>query len=454
MGLTNTKAKTLLSQLLRDRNTVEILRGAGIALGLRGSAVIAGYAVIFSISRIYGAHGVGIYSLSMAMLAMMEIGVGLGFKMASVRIVPEYMTRGSLSVIKRVYLTMLLMTLALALIATIALLTGSRWLAENVFGDPALAKGFMAAAFTLPLVVANGINVETIRGFRRLHLSEYLRDLNTLVFTLLGVLLLWGTFVSETLPVWCYGAGTAVSCAASGAYLFARIGRVPVAKVDTLSPRALLTFALPMMAMQFMSVYLGRVETLLVGWLSSTRDVGLYSAAFKLASVTNLLVTSVNMIGAPKIAELYWSGDRPGLVRSVRLCSALMFWTSAPIILFMMVTARFWLGLMGDDFRAGSSALVIIAVGQLVNALCGPAGVFLNMTGHQHILRNIAFVALVVNISTGLLVIPRLGMLGAALVSMVTLIIVNTLAAAYVWREDRICTAYFPFLRTRCNSAL
>lgn len=437
-----------LTGLLRERHVGEVLRGAGVALGLRGGAVLAGYAFMVVISRAYGAHGAGIYGLSQSILSLGEIVVGLGFGMASVRLVPEYAGQGRLAAVKRAYVTMQSITCSLALLVSAGLALGSHWVAAALFRDPALAGGLLAAAAALPFVASARISVETLRGFRRLLLSEYLRDFNTLVVALLGALFLGRLVAAESLPVWCYGAGAAVSAAVACACLTALFLRQTTAgTADGDGWRTLLALSLPMMATQFMTVYLGRIETLLLGWLASTREVGLYSVAFKLASVTNLLVTSVNMIGAPKISELYWSGDRPGLVRTVRLCSALMFWTSIPIIAVLMLTSRVWLGLLGQEFEAGRGALLLIAAGQVVNALCGPTGVFLNMTGRQRVFRNIVFAAVVVNVLTGLLAIPRLGIVGAALASMVALVLVNVLAAGYVWRKDRICTVYLPFIR-------
>ncbi len=54
---------------------------------------------------------------------------------------------------------------------------------------------------------------------------------------------------------------------------------------------------------------------------------------------------------------------------------------------------REWLlGLFGDEFIAGSLALLITMVGQLFNVFAGSVGQFLYMTGKQQIFRNIILI--------------------------------------------------------------
>ncbi len=68
---------------------------------------------------------------------------------------------------------------------------------------------------------------------------------------------------------------------------------------------------------------------------------------------------------------------------------------------------------------------VVLAVGQLANAAAGPCGSVLNMTGLVRLSLADNVAALVLNVALNLLLIPRLGVLGAAIAWSLSLVLVN-----------------------------
>jgi O-antigen/teichoic acid export membrane protein len=101
------------------------------------------------------------------------------------------------------------------------------------------------------------------------------------------------------------------------------------------------------------------------------------------------------------------------------------WWTTLSalvIALPLLLLAEFVLRLFEDAFVAGSSALRILLVGQVVSAMAGSVGYIMMMTGHE---RQAAFVTLGAtagNILLNLMLIPPFGMEGAAVARAVTLI--------------------------------
>jgi O-antigen/teichoic acid export membrane protein len=75
------------------------------------------------------------------------------------------------------------------------------------------------------------------------------------------------------------------------------------------------------------------------------------------------------------------------------------------------------MGIFGPDFERGWPVLVIGAVGQLVNCGVGSVGYLLLMSGNQKRLIKVQFAMTVVSVLTNIILIPALGMVGAALAS-------------------------------------
>jgi O-antigen/teichoic acid export membrane protein len=90
------------------------------------------------------------------------------------------------------------------------------------------------------------------------------------------------------------------------------------------------------------------------------------------------------------------------------------------------------------------TALVLLAIGQFVHSISGATGLFMNMTGNQKALRNIMLIAAVLNIGINIILIPSLGIYGAAIAAMVSLIAWNITTLIYIKMKFGKTTGYFP----------
>ena len=78
--------------------------------------------------------------------------------------------------------------------------------------------------------------------------------------------------------------------------------------------------------------------------------------------------------------------------------------------------------------------LVWLAVGQVVNALCGPVMYLLNMTGHERQAQRIVWIAAMGNLVMNVWAIPRFGIEGAAVATAFSMGLWNVAAAVAVKR--------------------
>ena len=102
------------------------------------------------------------------------------------------------------------------------------------------------------------------------------------------------------------------------------------------------------------------------------------------------------------------------------------------------------LSLFGAEFEGGETALVILVAGQLIFAATGIAGTVLVMTGHESLLARGAVVTAIANVLLNAILIPSLGLDGAALSSTVAV----TVGSAML-RVLRAAPRRSPFVRVR-----
>ena len=90
------------------------------------------------------------------------------------------------------------------------------------------------------------------------------------------------------------------------------------------------------------------------------------------------------------------------------------------------------LGIFGEEFNLGSTALIILCIGQLFNAICGPVGSILQMTGRQKAFQNILFIALIINITLNILLVEKHGINGVATATAISLTFWNIASVIYI----------------------
>ncbi len=92
---------------------------------------------------------------------------------------------------------------------------------------------------------------------------------------------------------------------------------------------------------------------------------------------------------------------------------------------------------------------MILVVGYFTNAISGPVGTILNMTGHQMVFQKIVLSAAVVNIILNIILIPGFGINGSAIASSVSMCLWNIISVIYVKKKFNILTLYIPFVTQR-----
>ena len=78
--------------------------------------------------------------------------------------------------------------------------------------------------------------------------------------------------------------------------------------------------------------------------------------------------------------------------------------------------------------------------------MCGTPDVMLQMTGYEKLYKNIMVVAVFINISLNLILIPKFGSVGAAIASLIGLSFWNIASVVYVKKMVGIHILSIPFM--------
>lgn len=442
------KALRCLTGEIKDTQIKELLKGSSLSFCIKIVGVAASYVLSLLISMRYGAKGFGIYSLSLTVLSVLGITGLMGFDLAVLRFIPQFTSEDNLHKIKVLYKDILQLTAPISLFLSISLHIFSYKIAVVVFNDDSLFIAFRMISFLIPLFVINQINIEVMRAFKHIKLSEYLRNLNVPLFNILFFAVINLLVISYYTAVLSYCFAILLSFLLSAYFVGRKLRSIPQKNGEYLSKKELLRILSPMMLAAFLNLIMGNIDTIMLGIFSSTENVGIYNIAFKVASLMILSLTAINTIIAPMFSELYWSNKIEDLKKVIKFSSKLMFWTSVPVFVVLIVFPEFVLGIFGNEFEIGKDALIILAIGQFINAVSGSVGFLLNMTGKQHIFRNIVLMATLINLILNFILIPKYGIMGAAIATMISVAVWNIVSVVYIKLKYNIKTFYLPIVST------
>jgi O-antigen/teichoic acid export membrane protein len=180
-----------------------------------------------------------------------------------------------------------------------------------------------------------------------------------------------------------------------------------------------------------------------LGSLSSLSEVGLYSVAARIAMLTSFFLAVSNAAIAPKIAALYYKQQTKELEVMVKKTTKILIVIATVTSLLFIVFGKFILGIWGSDFVSGFTILVILSLGQFFNIATGCSGLLLSMTGFEKIHGYISLITLIANIILNIVLINKMGALGAAIATAVTVSFGNIAKLILAKKKTGIMTLPF-----------
>jgi O-antigen/teichoic acid export membrane protein len=206
-------------------------------------------------------------------------------------------------------------------------------------------------------------------------------------------------------------------------------------------PGTLLAFSIPQGLTAAAFRLNGYMDVLMLGFLATNADVGIYKIAAGLAAFGTLPSNAVASMFNPFIAELVYVGETERLDALLKTVTRWLIVVSAPVYLVLMVLPDLILGIYDPAYATALVPLLLLVGGQAIQTACAPTMRLIPMSGHAVLNLVNGLVALALNVALNAWLIPKMGAEGAAWATGITL------AAWSVWRvvEVRWLLKCFPF---------
>ena len=382
-----------------------------------------------------------------AWLAIAGNVAGLSAPMVLIRFVPDYLASAQPGLARGV--------VQLAFAATIAVSLALAGLFAAVILSHALAlphelrRSVLVAAALLPPSVLLLDLAGLLMALKRAPMAEFLTNVVRPALTAAGVAVLWfvqrGPLPAPTV-LDMYLAASVTMAAVSLAYTFAVVPRAALHAAPRFRARAWSHAAVGFVLVTATAALHQRVDIMMMGAIAQPADVATYAVAARFSLTVSIAVSAVYTVIAPHVvehlADLH-EGRLEHMQPLVRSGARTAFYVCLLALAAFALLGPLLLRLFGTHYGQAYTPLVVLATGQVVAALAGPATSLATFAGQPRI-AIIAFGAgIVTNVVLNLLLVPRLGGTGAALATTAGLVCAAVLGRALTRKRYGIDTAVF-----------
>ena len=168
------------------------------------------------------------------------------------------------------------------------------------------------------------------------------------------------------------------------------------------------------------------LDSTMLGILASARDVGIYDQALKLVNILLTLVTSLGSVMLPRVSNLLSSGDHKAVNKMHEMSFLIYNLVIFPIMAGMLIVNDDFVNFfLGQDFQEARYAIAIMIFRMFFIGWTNIMGIQILIPHNKNKeLMLSTTIPAIVSVGLNLLLLPKLGYIGAAIVSVLTEVLV------------------------------
>ena len=408
---------------------------------------LAGAGVVFlaqaAIARFWGAEALGNFLLFVAAANIIAVLMPLGFETTGTFFAAEYRAAGNgrhlRGFMKRSYAHVAVMSALLLVIG---------YPLAGLIGAP----GQLLQAHWLPVMLMSlatalvYCNSALLIGLKR-PFAGFFAD--TVFRPMLMVLALAVATVAFAPPaafdgfIWMLAGGFLVIAIGQFAWLWRAVRAVPVSgTVEKSEIRRWWRFALPWVIIALATDLFFDIDLILLSNLMDRETLAVFGVCTRVFSLVAFGVAAVYSVVLPDMFDL--AKDREGLLRKIGEANLAAIGIAIALFAIVVVGGPLALLLFGPEFGAGALPMAVLCLTLIVRAFFGPASVVLSMNDRPHDVLPAIALGMTVLVVANLLLVPPLGLMGAALAA----VLAQTVWSAALWltalRRARIDVSLLP----------
>lgn len=418
----------------QGESRVALARGGIVGFVGAALSAVLGFLLSVLLARLLGSAGSGVVTQATGVFSLVMAMAKLGFDSAAIYLMPRLRVdrpeeiRPCLA-----YMGTLTVVISLVVVLVLELVAPLIWGGD----DPSVRDAIRAILWFIPVGALTVVAAAALRALG--NMREYVLVQNVTLPVLRPVFVAAAVAMGGSLTV------VSLSWALPFAVVlvlswFLLVRHLPAE--DRTGPqqrwpgrgrrRAIMGFALPRTLSAALEQGLTWLDVLIVGLLAGNGAAGVYGGASRYIQAGLIVDTALRIVVSPQFSRLMHM-ERIGELRA--LYSTATIWLvlfATPIHLLMAIFSPCLMLILGPEFQPGSWVLVILCCGAMVTFCAGNIHSLLIMSGRSGWAALNKAVVLVVNVLGNLVLVPIMGIDGAALSWAVCMVVDAALATVQV----------------------
>jgi O-antigen/teichoic acid export membrane protein len=416
-----------------DRGLAQRVAGAAFLIRVASAGMI--YLTQILLARWMGRFEFGVYVYVWSWVGFLGMLSPLGIAYSAQRFIPEYRTRGDRERLHGFLLGSRWLCFVLGLATAAAMATTIVLLGDRV---PAYYFApFMAAAIGLPIFTLSAAQDAIARSFNWIELALIpgFIVLPLIIFVSVGALHFGGVPVTALVTLIVASAALWIVVLMQLVLLGRRLKRELKPAPRRYEIAGWLKTALPIFLVDSFFILLTYVDILVLQLFVGPAEIAIYYAATKTLALVSFIYYSVGAASAHRFSQYHVAGEQEKLASFIGDTIRWTFWPSLALSVVLLVAGKPILSLFGPGFADGYPLMCVLVIGLLARASVGPSERLLNMVGEQFACAMVYAAAFATNLILCLLLIPRLGLFGAACATATAIVVESSLLFLVVkWR--------------------
>ena len=394
------------------------VRGAATIFVISILAAFLGYLIRFLLARNLSVEEFGLFYAIFAFLGLLGIFKSLGFDKALIKFIPEFKHQRKNNLIKSsiIYVSIIQLITNTIIIVLIYLL--SNYLSIHFFhnNQASVILKLMAIAFFIDSFVF--VLKFAFQGFQKMKLFAGI-DLIRMILILIVVFIGFKLNYKILSPVAAYIIVPLVLI-----FIFTPILiKIVFPKfikskfvLDVKIFKKISKYSLFVMAGGVGTLILGYTDSIVLTYFSGLENVGLYNIALPTARVLIFFPMAIMGVLLPLTSELWVKKEKVLLKAGIDLLYKYSIIVILPLVFIMLSFTELLINVLyGKSYILASNAMKILVIGMIFATLFAINSSFFSGIGKPKIITKIVYTAAIFNLISNLILIPIIGIIGAAL---------------------------------------
>jgi O-antigen/teichoic acid export membrane protein len=206
--------------------------------------------------------------------------------------------------------------------------------------------------------------------------------------------------------------------------------------------KELLLYSLPVVLSSLTLAVMSWADTLMLGYFQNTSIVGIYNVAMPAAKLVLILPTALSTLFLPAMAALLNSKDE--FKKTYQTTTKWILLVNFLALIWMIIYGKKLISFFfGQNYIAAYIPFVLLIIGLFINSTLYTSRDILLLKNKTGLILKITLVGCIINLLINLLLIPKYGMIGAAIASTMSLTIIS-ISLLIASRKE---TSFYPFTR-------